>query len=282
MRPVGAALLLAAATLTGLALGGGGASREAAAAVGAEVHRSATGLRVAASGASLRAVLRELKPVAGISVDGLEHVAGSLTADFDLPLRAAIFHLLRDYSFLLIEGEADMTVRILGPTGTPGRAETTPPEVSWQPPRALWGERDVQRLIRAVGGEAASVLLEASHSPELEARMTAVSGLAQYGTEAMGFLAAAAIHDGDLAVRLAATRSLAGTGDTAIPHLLRVFREARDTDVRLTALAIVAASAGDVAEDIVALAARDPDLAVRERAGELSRARTSTSPPPAD
>jgi hypothetical protein len=205
-------------------------------------------------------------------------VDGSLTADFDLPLHAAIVHLLRDYSFLLVEGEGDTRIRILGPIGTPGRPETTPAAVSVQAPKALWGEGNAERLARVVGGEAVTVIAEASHSVELEARMTAVSGLAQYGVEAMGFLAAAAIHDPDLGVRLAAARSLAANGDTAIPHLLRVFREGGDTDVRMTALGLVAASAVVAAADIVALAARDSDPAIREHARELSKTRVSHSP----
>src|SRR5688500_8815581 len=104
MRPVRIALLLAAGVLMGLAPGGTAATEVRGVAV---VQRSATGIRVAASDALLRAVLHELKPAVGVSVDGLEHVAGSLTADFDLPVKTAILRLLRDYSFLLVEGEGD-------------------------------------------------------------------------------------------------------------------------------------------------------------------------------
>ncbi|HEX9870431.1 MAG TPA: hypothetical protein VGC99_17930 [Candidatus Tectomicrobia bacterium] len=70
--------------------------------VGVQVERSTLGIRLSTSGALLSTVLAEVGKLAGLSVEGLEHVSGPVTADFDLPVDLTLRRLLRNYNFILI------------------------------------------------------------------------------------------------------------------------------------------------------------------------------------
>jgi len=244
--------------------------------VGVQVERSTLGIRLSTSGALLSTVLAEVGKLAGLSVEGLEHVSGPVTADFDLPVDLALRRLLRNYNFILIEGTREAKLHVLGPAGShPGpAAQHSPSEVSPQLP--LLDSADVENLAGHIGDEAAQVLRDAFASPELEARLTALSGVAQYGPEAVNILAAA-VRDPDPAVRFTAMQLLAGAGEPAVPHLVRVFREADDPELRVMALSAVAGIGDAVSEEILTLAAHDPDARIRAHAEELSRSLSSVA-----
>ena len=226
-----------------------------------QVERSTLGIRLLTSGAPLSAVLAEVGKLAGLSVEGLEHVAGLVTADFDLPVDLALLRLLRNYNFILIEGTSEATLHVLGPgriAPGAGARDSPPPEVSPQPP--LQDAADVESLAAHIGDEAAQVLREAFASPELEARLTALSGVAQYGAEAVSIIGAA-VRDPDPAVRFVAMQLLVGAGEPAVPHLVRVFREANDPELRMMALSAVAGIGDAASEELLTLAARLPGRA---------------------
>lgn len=244
-------------------------------AAGLEVEGSPAGIRISVSEAPLAALLREVGRTTGVSVRGLEHVAGSVSAEFDLPLGAALRRLLQGYSFVLVEGAGERRLLILGQAGEPGGVEIATGGLRG----GLWGAGGVERLASVVGEEALGVLLEASASADLEARLAALGGLAQHGPETAEVLAAA-VADPDPAVRFVAVQHLVGAGPPAAPHLLKVFREAKDPELRLMALSAVAGSGGAASEDLLALALRDPDPGVRAHAEELSRGLTFGPPAP--
>lgn len=195
----------------------------------------------------------------------------SVSADFDLPLGAALRRLLQGYSFALVEGAGERQLLIQGRAEDPGEVGVAVgPAVGHMPRQGLWGVGGVERFARVVGEEAVRILLEASASADLEARLAALGGLAQYGPEAVEIVAAAAA-DPDPAVRFVAVQHLVGEGPPTVPHLLKIFREAKSPELRLMALSAVLGAGGPLSEDLLALAARDPDPRLRTHAEELSR-----------
>jgi hypothetical protein len=243
------------------------------------VERSSAGVRLSASAAPLPAVLAEVRRVARVSVEGLQHLSEVITMEFDLPLDLAVRRLMHGYSFVLIEGHGEAKLRILGPavsTPTSAQVESVRSPETGTSLEALRSSGDVERLARLISEEALQVILEASGSAELDARLEALSALAQIGQEALGILTTAVV-DPDPTVRLTAVRFLAGAGKEAVSHLLTVFREVKDSDLRILVLSAVAAFGGTASEDILALAARDSDPKVRAHAQDLSRSVSSAN-----
>jgi len=247
------------------------------------VERSASPIRSSGSGASLAAALEEVARAAGVTVEGLEHVAGDGPATTEGPVDVALRRLLRSYSFVFFEDDRGATLRILGPSGAPSPVDApgTAPAAA-RVPSGLWGSGAVEGLARIVGEEGLRVLLDAAASPDLGTRLEALSGVAQYDAPEAAAVLGAAVRDPDPAVRHAAVQYLAGSGLTAVPHLLEVFRDARDPELRVMALSTIAGLGGAVSEDLLALAARDPDAHIRAQADLLRQSLALGSSGPDD
>jgi hypothetical protein len=235
------------------------------------VERSPTGVRLSASAAPLPAVFAELRRVAHVSVEGLQHVTAVVTAEFDLPLDVALRRLMRGYSFVLTESSGGVILRILGRSTsmTSGDEDDIRHRSDTEtPPETLHSAGNVERLTRLIS-EGALHGLEAPVSADLDTRLEALSALAQIGQEALGIVTTA-VEDPDPAVRQAAVRFLAGAGTEAVRQLLTVFREVNDAELRLMVLSAVVAHGDSASADILAVARQDRDPAVRARAQLLS------------
>jgi HEAT repeat protein len=237
------------------------------------VERSAVGVRLAASAAPLPVVLAELRRVAPLAIEGVQHAtAAVVTAEFELPLEAALRRLMRGYSFVLTESPSGLSLRILGPalsTPTASEVEAVSGHDVEASPEPLRSTEDVERLTRLISEEALQVIVDTSSSDDPDTRLQSLSALAQIGQEALGLLTAA-VGDPDPIVRSTAVQFLAGVGQEAIGQLVTVFRDVRDAQLRLVVLSAVAAVGGAASAEMFALAARDPDPAVRAHAQRLS------------
>jgi hypothetical protein len=207
----------------------------------------------------------------GLSVEGGEHLAGLVQGPIGPSGRRTLGRLLSGYSFAIVLDDARSgRLLILGGAGAaPAALPDGPASPATASGRPLWGFADVASLAGKIPDDEIRVLAEASQAADLDARLTAVSGLAQHGTAGVEILAAAT-RDADPAVRLTAVQHLAGAGAAAARHLARAFDEVPDPQARALALSALAASDPVAARHLAATALHDPDPTVRAAAEQVA------------
>jgi hypothetical protein len=207
--------------------------------------------------------VRHVAEALGLSVRGARHLTGAVEPAAEPPSWRVLNRLLAGYSFALVldvDGTGELVVVSPDSAAAAGdRSEPAP----------LWGVGDVGPLAGVLGDHALRVLTEASRDAEADARLTAITTLADQGTLALEVLAAAT-RDADAGVRLAAMQHLAAAGAPAASHLVAAFHDGADAEIRALALSALRAADPAAARSLVADALDDPDPTVRRVAEALA------------